>query len=248
MNHSTDEEQGPAPGALASSELLRSGRRTRSAIRPHGRPVPELPSVTIPAPGSRAPTRLIDRPFRRHMTASSWSRLVVMRRVAWDAGPGPGMPGTGGGACADVRWVCRDIGGCTERWASRTARVTGTTSVPKQGRRSGWLTRPASAGAGGEHKPGCGYRGFVPVPQWRIDGTGSGTLPAGPRATDLPVGAYGVAEGAGCRRRRGSARLAHGADDRGDESADAGHGDGAAGQLGAGEQHEPLGTDLDRVR
>ena len=49
------------------------------------------------------------------------------------------MPGTGGGACADVRWVCRDIGGCTERWASRTARVTGTTSVPKQGRRSGWL-------------------------------------------------------------------------------------------------------------
>ena len=31
----------------------------------------------------------------------------------------------GGGACHDVRWYCRDIGGCTRRWTSRPARPTG---------------------------------------------------------------------------------------------------------------------------
>jgi hypothetical protein len=43
-----------------------------------------------------------------------------------------------------------------------------------------------------------------------------------------------------------TARLAQGDDDRHDESTHAGHGDGAASKLGAGEQHEPLRADLDR--
>ena len=50
----------------------------------------------------------------------------------------------------------------------------------------------------------------------------------------------------GCWRRGWSARSAHGEDDRIDESADTGYGDGTAGQLGASEQHEPLRAELDR--
>ena len=44
------------------------------------------------------------------------------------------MLADGGGACADVRWFCRDIQGCTERWTSRTARLTVTTPPPETGR------------------------------------------------------------------------------------------------------------------
>jgi hypothetical protein len=45
------------------------------------------------------------------------------------------MVADGGGACADVRWFCRDIQGCTDRWTSRTARVTGTTPAAETGQR-----------------------------------------------------------------------------------------------------------------
>jgi hypothetical protein len=30
----------------------------------------------------------------------------------------------GGTACPDVRWYCRDTWGCTQRWTSRSARLT----------------------------------------------------------------------------------------------------------------------------
>jgi hypothetical protein len=32
------------------------------------------------------------------------------------------MVADGGGACADLRWYCLDMRGCTERWTSRSAR------------------------------------------------------------------------------------------------------------------------------
>ena len=32
------------------------------------------------------------------------------------------MVADGGSACADVRWYCLDMRGCTERWTSRLAR------------------------------------------------------------------------------------------------------------------------------
>jgi hypothetical protein len=34
------------------------------------------------------------------------------------------MVADGGSACHDVRWYCRDTGGCTQRWTSHSARLT----------------------------------------------------------------------------------------------------------------------------
>jgi hypothetical protein len=45
------------------------------------------------------------------------------------------MVADGGSACADVRWFCRDIQGCTDRWTSRTAKVTRTTPAPEAGKK-----------------------------------------------------------------------------------------------------------------
>ena len=84
---------------------------------------------------------------------------------------------------------------------------------------------------------------------WTCSDVGGGHTRTGAR-----TGTNGDLTGPGCVAAvrtdwgRWSARLTEGADERGDQSDDAGHGDGAAGQLGASEQHEPLGTDLDRVR
>jgi hypothetical protein len=46
--------------------------------------------------------------------------------------PAAQMVADGGAACADVRWFCRDIRGCTDRW-SRTAGPAGTTAAPETG-------------------------------------------------------------------------------------------------------------------
>jgi hypothetical protein len=35
------------------------------------------------------------------------------------------MVADGGTACADLRWYCRDIGECTQRWTARSAPLTG---------------------------------------------------------------------------------------------------------------------------
>jgi hypothetical protein len=35
--------------------------------------------------------------------------------------PADQMVADGGNACADLRWYCLDMWGCTERWTSRSA-------------------------------------------------------------------------------------------------------------------------------
>jgi len=45
-------------------------------------------------------------------------------RSCWICGirlPAEQMVADGGSACADVRWYCRDMRGCTERWTSHPA-------------------------------------------------------------------------------------------------------------------------------
>jgi hypothetical protein len=45
-------------------------------------------------------------------------------RACWICGirlPVEHMVADGGSACADVRWYCRDMRGCTERWTARPA-------------------------------------------------------------------------------------------------------------------------------
>jgi hypothetical protein len=69
-------------------------------------------------------------------------------RSCWICGirlPAEHMVADGGSACADVRWYCRDMRGCTERWTahpapaadiyqgasdSRGAQLTGLTTRP----------------------------------------------------------------------------------------------------------------------
>ena len=49
-------------------------------------------------------------------------------RSCWMCGirlPAGQMVADGGSACLDVRWYCRDTWGCTRRWTSRSARLTG---------------------------------------------------------------------------------------------------------------------------
>ncbi len=55
------------------------------------------------------------------------------------------MVADGGAACADVRWFCRGVQGCTERWTSQPAKPAGPTPAPKPGteRRPGSAARPA---------------------------------------------------------------------------------------------------------
>ena len=68
--------------------------------------------------------RLIPAQAAPTMIKSCWIcgiRLPVERMVA-----------DGGSACADVRWYCRDMRACTERWTARPAapaqRPTATTA------------------------------------------------------------------------------------------------------------------------
>jgi len=45
-------------------------------------------------------------------------------RSCWICGirlPAEHMVADGGSACADIRWYCRDMRACTERWTSHSA-------------------------------------------------------------------------------------------------------------------------------
>jgi hypothetical protein len=47
-------------------------------------------------------------------------------RSCWMCGirlPADQMMADGGGACADLRWYCRDTWACTARWTSRSAKL-----------------------------------------------------------------------------------------------------------------------------
>lgn len=43
--------------------------------------------------------------------------------------PADQLVADGGSACADVRWYCRDLRSCTERWTSRASRPAGIGSA-----------------------------------------------------------------------------------------------------------------------
>jgi hypothetical protein len=51
------------------------------------------------------------------------------------------MVADGGHACGNVRWYCRDVRGCTERWTTRPR-------LPGQRRGVGEAASPARAAAG----------------------------------------------------------------------------------------------------
>jgi hypothetical protein len=47
-------------------------------------------------------------------------------RSCWMCGislPADQMMADGGSACPDLRWYCRDTGGCTRRWTTHSARL-----------------------------------------------------------------------------------------------------------------------------
>jgi hypothetical protein len=80
----------------------------------------------------------------------------------------------GGPACGDVRWYCRDLRGCTERWtAPRAIRVDWQDSGQA----------PASGPAPGSQDSGLGTPGVV-QPALRAP-AGSSLSPPDPQATPL---------------------------------------------------------------
>ena len=65
-------------------------------------------------------------------------------RSCWMCGirlPADQMVPDGGGACPDLRWYCRDVGSCTERWTSPSARL----AHARQGRAEAWKTQGGQA-------------------------------------------------------------------------------------------------------
>lgn len=84
-------------------------------------------------------------------------RGLVSVTTCWMCGirlsPGH-MVADGGSACADLRWYCLDVRGCTERWTSRLARPgdvrPGTEGNTGEAGQAAYLpSRPlASAGSG----------------------------------------------------------------------------------------------------
>lgn len=85
------------------------------------------------------------------------------------------MVADGGTACADVRWYCLDMRGCTDRWTSRSARQAGLgqgsarTTKMRSRQLAAW-----SAGTGSlcsvSHRtlPGRHLRGGTD-PAWRLE-------------------------------------------------------------------------------
>jgi hypothetical protein len=55
------------------------------------------------------------------------------------------MVADGGSACADVRWYCRDMRSCTERWTARPGspgEVQQSAAGPRSTRLAGLTARP----------------------------------------------------------------------------------------------------------
>jgi hypothetical protein len=82
-------------------------------------------------------------------------RGLVSVTTCWMCGirlsPGH-MVADGGSACADLRWYCLDMRGCTERWTSRPAGPTdihhGTAENAEAAGQAADLPRRRSASAG----------------------------------------------------------------------------------------------------
>jgi hypothetical protein len=83
------------------------------------------------------------------------ARSVVSGTTCWMCGirlyPGQ-MMADGGTACADLRWYCLDVQGCTDRWTSRVPRSAdvgqrAAEAVEDAGQEANLPTRPL-AGAG----------------------------------------------------------------------------------------------------
>ena len=74
------------------------------------------------------------------------------------------MVADGGPACADVRWFCRVVQRCIERWTSHPVKPAGSTPAPEPGEKAAaWLGRTASA-AGVSTTPGAATAALCPSP------------------------------------------------------------------------------------
>ena len=63
--------------------------------------------------------------------------------------PADQMVPDGGSGCADLRWYCRDVGSCTERWTSHSARV----AHARQGTAETRKTQGGQAAGAGTARP-----------------------------------------------------------------------------------------------
>lgn len=83
-----------------------------------------------PAAGGQATTRAGSFPDEQAISGQRRSALhrgdPAAVRSCWMCGirlPGDQMVADGGSACPDLRWYCRDMWACTQRWTSRPAKT-----------------------------------------------------------------------------------------------------------------------------
>ena len=90
-----------------------------------------LPAAAVNGYAARAQATNHAEGFRGELVMTDQRRPVLPRREragvrsCWMCGirlPADQMVADGGDACHDLRWYCRDTGGCTERWTSRSVR------------------------------------------------------------------------------------------------------------------------------
>lgn len=98
--------------------------------------------VGVPAPRARTAARAENFPGEQTVTdqlrsVQYWAGRANAK-ACWMCGirlPADQMVPDGGSACLDLRWYCRDVWACTERWTWRFARsaatVEGTAEAPQ---------------------------------------------------------------------------------------------------------------------
>jgi hypothetical protein len=114
----------------------------RAAARPH--PPLEAPAAPVNVPAPRAGTTARAENFPSGQARTGQQRSVpsgaepATVKSCWLCGirlSADQMVADGGDACPDLRWYCRDIWACTERWSWRLARSAaigqGTAEEPK---------------------------------------------------------------------------------------------------------------------
>ena len=108
------------------------------------------PAAAVNRPAARSQATGHTEGFRGERVMTDQRRPVLPRREragvrsCWMCGirlPADQMVPDGGGACPDLRWYCRDVGSCTERWTSPSARL----AHARQGRAEAWKTQGGQA-------------------------------------------------------------------------------------------------------
>jgi hypothetical protein len=136
----------PAVSVPHCQDALSQPRRLSGSLPASG------PSGIAAVGGSRGELVMVDQ-----QSLVPTPRGLVPVTTCWMCGIGlsPGqMVADGGSACADVRWYCLDMRGCTELWTSRPARPAdlrhGTAGSFEEAEQTANLPRrrPASAGTG----------------------------------------------------------------------------------------------------